>query len=143
MNIIILPKYRAEKFEPANRTIMISVVDPEEPTPNIQFENKFVDIFYLKFHDTDSRYSDNYQALSESTALEILVFVKKYVDIIDTIVVHCMAGISRSAGIAAALSDILGMGSQHIFNGPYIPNRHVYRMILNTNFEHGVFNSKI
>ena len=51
---------------------------------------------------------------------------------VDVIICQCSAGISRSAGVAAALGVILNGSDKEIFNDPkYCPNRFVYRTILN------------
>ena len=60
----------------------------------------------------------------------ILAFVNDYIEKIELIVVHCEAGISRSAGIAGALSVIYN-GSDEYYFKHYIPNMLVYRKILN------------
>lgn len=62
---------------------------------------------------------------------------KKIVDLIEAhpeakeIVVHCTAGKSRSAAVAAALHKIFNGSDEPIFgNKRYSPNMRVYRMIL-------------
>jgi len=62
---------------------------------------------------------------------------KKIVDLVEAhpeakeIVVHCTAGKSRSAAVAAALHKILNGSDEPIFgNKRYQPNMRVYRMIL-------------
>lgn len=72
-------------------------------------------------------------------ALKILNFVKLYKDKIDLIAVNCEAGISRSAGISAALSAILnGAGSDQYYFSNYCPNMLVYRKILDTYYENKI-----
>ncbi len=60
------------------------------------------------------------------------------VDLIDAhptaqrVVVHCTAGKSRSAAVAAALMKSIEGDDSPIFNNPrYKPNMRVYRMVLN------------
>ncbi len=60
------------------------------------------------------------------------------VDLIDAhptaerVVVHCTAGKSRSAAVAAALMKAIEGDDGPIFNNPrYKPNMRVYRMVLN------------
>ena len=62
--------------------------------------------------------------------------LKKFVDKIwetdiTKIVVHCAAGISRSAAVAQAISDYKGMGYSFWNDGLHIPNRLVYRLCMN------------
>jgi hypothetical protein len=55
---------------------------------------------------------------------------------IDLCVCQCDAGISRSAGVAAALSYILNQDDTWVFKDPwYMPNRLVYCTILNDYYE--------
>lgn len=46
-----------------------------------------------------------------------------------TVIVNCEAGISRSAGVAAALSKVLTRDDEEFFRR-YVPNRLVYRKII-------------
>lgn len=70
----------------------------------------------------------------EKMAIQILDFVDLYKNKIEMIVVHCEAGISRSAGVAGALSLILNSSDQYYFDH-YLPNMLVYRKILNAHME--------
>ena len=65
---------------------------------------------------------------------EIVRLTKKYINLI---IVNCEAGVSRSAGIAAALAKYLGQSDERFFNprGPYCPNRYVYRTLLNVTMD--------
>jgi predicted protein tyrosine phosphatase len=68
---------------------------------------------------------------TENDADQILDFVESHPEA-ELIIVHCDGGVSRSAGIAAALSKILTGSDFNIFNSKrYQPNMHVYRTILN------------
>ena len=67
---------------------------------------------------------------SDKNAQEILDFVQYNRVDIDLIVIHCEAGISRSAGVAGALSLIYN-GSDEYYFKKYLPNMFVYRKILN------------
>jgi predicted protein tyrosine phosphatase len=70
---------------------------------------------------------------TEKDAENILDFVAVYKDFVDLIVVHCEVGISRSAGVTAALSFILNGTDQYYFDN-YIPNMLCYRKILNAHY---------
>ena len=75
----------------------------------------------------------------ESYADKILEFVSTYASDVDLIVVHCEAGISRSAGCAAALSLIYNKEDQYYFDN-FLPNMLVYRKIINQAVKKGFFN---
>ena len=61
---------------------------------------------------------------------DILNFVDYYKSKVNLIVVHCEAGISRSAGVAGVLSLIYNGTDEYYFKN-YLPNILVYRKILN------------
>jgi len=68
---------------------------------------------------------------NDENAKTILDFVETYKKGIDFIVVHCEAGISRSAGVAGALSLIYNGTDKEFFEGFFKPNMLMYRKILN------------
>ncbi|HVH42669.1 MAG TPA: hypothetical protein VM925_10005 [Labilithrix sp.] len=51
---------------------------------------------------------------------------------VERIVIHCDAGISRSAAVAAALSRALRGDDTEFFTGKYKPNMRVYRLLLDS-----------
>jgi hypothetical protein len=46
------------------------------------------------------------------------------------LICHCEAGISRSAGTAAALAELFGESADRFFKYPYNHNRLVYQKVL-------------
>ena len=44
--------------------------------------------------------------------------------------VHCFAGISRSAAVAAAISKLKGLDDSQFLDEPFEPNVRVYRTLL-------------
>lgn len=84
-------------------------------------------ILFLSFNDEEI--GDN--AIQELHAKQIIDFVDKMVHQVDKIIVHCDAGISRSAGVCAAIQKYLGYDDFNIFNNPkYCPNMRCYRTVL-------------
>lgn len=74
---------------------------------------------------------NQYVYFTYEMANQVLDFVEKYKGSIKTLIVACEAGISRSAGAAAALGKIYLGDDQFILNSPlYIPNPHIYTTIL-------------
>ena len=108
-------------------TAVISISSMDEELP--QFTNKNMAILYLHFDDVDKG-KPNY--INETHANEIKNFVKSIRDNnYQNLVVHCGAGVSRSAGVAAALMKYLYDDDWPVFNSPkYQPNMTCYRMVL-------------
>ena len=70
-------------------------------------------------------------SMTPQNAYDILDFVEKWLDEDVDIIVHCGAGVSRSAGVAAALSLLVNGDDSNIFDdGRYSPNMHCYRSVL-------------
>jgi hypothetical protein len=115
-------------FFPGKSAVLISITDPDKDhcIPSGQYR----DVLCVKFSDAD-RASDGIQLISTDTAERVIRFVVKNLDV-DFCVVNCEAGISRSAGCAAALSKIFtGDDSELVRAKPFF-NRTVYRTILDT-----------
>ena len=114
------------------KTIIISISDTHQAA-NIFYPNdNIVDVLHLNFDDVDT---DSTNAMQPSAAETVISFVNRYINDIDQIVVHCGAGISRSAGIAAALMLIINGNDKAIFeNGRYCPNMLCYKLMLNAYF---------
>lgn len=118
---------------------IISIIDPTTKEPvKFPITNLTTHVLQLKFFDLDgnntTRLTDKYISglFTDEQAVQIINFVEDISNVIDTLVVHCGAGISRSAGIVAALSNIYNGSDQWVFtNKRYLPNRWVYRKILN------------
>lgn len=70
------------------------------------------------------------KCMTDKDAKNIVDFVETFKNEVDMIVVHCEFGISRSAGVASALSLILNGIDQYYFDN-YVPNMLCYRKILN------------
>ena len=119
--------------------VMISISDPRMnyyAEPFISETNKLIDILRLSFSDADAPGLDVYgnavavdDLMTDDDARTVTDFVRKYRD--KNIIVHCDAGISRSAGIAAGILKLFTGDDFQIFDNPYYhPNMWCYRKIL-------------
>lgn len=91
----------------------------------------------LEFSDLDGVHLPStafYILFDDAMARDILANVNRYRKEVDLIICQCEAGISRSAGIAAALSEIINDDCDIYFK-KFIPNMLVYRTILERYFE--------
>lgn len=120
-------------FIPGGRSILISISDFGNIRPNC--DGGYTDRLFMFFDDTDGQ-DITLRTISKEDADKIVDFVQHYVygDEIDSVVVHCNAGVSRSAGCAAALAKIfIGDDTPVIRNKP-LYNRKVYTEVLNAFF---------
>jgi hypothetical protein len=87
----------------------------------------------LRFYDTDRELQcDNgliITPITDKQAKLIANFILCCDDKIKELYINCAAGISRSAGVAAAISKFY-TGDDQFFYDKYIPNRYVYMRVL-------------
>ncbi len=119
--------------------VMISVSDPNmyyDCEPFASSENGVQEILPWCFSDADEAGPDVYGIEAEESDLmsfedaeKIARLLRKHPD--TDIIVHCDAGISRSAGIAAALLKYFTGSDDQIFRDTYYcPNTWCYRKTL-------------
>ena len=100
-------------------------------------------LFYIRNNGETKKFYINFNPqiyhicfISKETAEEIANFAKEWWNKVDQIVVHCDGGVSRSAGVAAAILKYFTGDDSEIFDNPnYYPNMLVYRMVLNALME--------
>ena len=113
---------------------MIRVGDPDYTLPPLSKNSFCKDIMFLYFYDVDNASLDGKYSKSifdKIQAEQVLSFILNLDSSVNLLVCHCTAGISRSAGIAAAASLILNGSDKNIFNNSrFVPNMYVYSMIL-------------
>jgi predicted protein tyrosine phosphatase len=68
---------------------------------------------------------------SDEQAVQIVDFVERIKDKVNGFLIHCEAGVSRSAAVAAAIELIVNGSSDRILNDRrYSPNQCVYRKLI-------------
>ncbi len=127
MRLLVLNRARVARVMPNVPYIVISVTDPDRPEADIAENPLRMGLLRLAFYDLDDL-DDHPLAPSQDHADEIVRFVREHLSHADLIVTQCEAGISRSSGIAAALSRWLNGHDEEFFER-YIPNRRIYRLI--------------
>lgn len=140
MEFLITNRYTIEhKFPKTGGPLgIISIKDPSEKPIDYAMAHKYREtcgILGLIFDDVDSlKTADKYKltAFTPDMAKQILKWTNALMKAgVELIIVQCNAGISRSAGVAAALSLIVNGDDSWVFNDKrYLPNRLVYRTIL-------------
>ena len=119
---------RHQHKEPAV-IISISSTDTDyKSAPYTSDKNNVQAVLSLWFDDITKPTRDKV-LMSSTDALAVKLFVEKYAEM--RIIVHCDMGVSRSAGVAAALLNVKGINCKYIFNSIfYHPNMHCYRTTL-------------
>ena len=111
---------------------MISISTPHVEYSEFPFcttTNNVIDICEVQFFDLDNTYPIKKGLMELKDAKKIAEFVSYYRDKI--IIVHCDAGQSRSAGVAAAISRYYNGHCFEYFHHPcYTPNMFCYRLMM-------------
>ena len=123
--------------------IIISITSRVDDVPKIPSNSLCLGTLGLTFADADATAgpATSRLAITESDlfstlqAGEIWSFVRKHLHYIQRIVVHCDGGISRSAGVAGALSKALNGNDEEFFSGRFKPNMRVYRKLLDAYYQ--------
>jgi len=137
MKFKVLSRDEIKDFITDEKHVVISVRDPDSEIAKFPKLQSRLEVLDLKFSDLDGIHfpSDGFYILFDtSMAEDILDMVYAYKDKISLIICQCEAGISRSAGIAGALSKILN-NDDTVYFKKFIPNRLVYRTILEKYYE--------
>jgi len=142
MKFIITNRFNVEQYvNKIERYAVISITSPYNEFPMLQ--PGYIDVLRLKFLDmdlNDDYYSrskwEGYNPISREDAGKIIDFSEINIDRVNLFIVNCNAGISRSSGIAAALSKIYNGDDSWVFKDRrYYPNMRVYRYILDEAFK--------
>lgn len=108
--------------------IIISITDISTNRNTFAKNPNIYSVLHLKFNDESD--SDK-TAISIEQAQEIASFVNVWKDMVNLIIVHCEAGISRSSGVAAGIMKYIYDDDMPIFSNPrFIPNMTCYRKVL-------------
>lgn len=145
-SVEFISKRKAESIiDPDRRDerVVISITTPGTPKKStgycckaILHDPSWKDILRLEFHDTDPKkkgaknQEEDIQVLklfSESQAVEIMNFLKIHENDIDTVVVHCEAGISRSGAVAKFIAYLYGLRFPETYQ---LYNNHVFSTLL-------------
>lgn len=107
----MLSREDAERYEPLEREICISIADPDADPARVS--KRFVAVLRLNFTDIIERGEPSDVLFSEDHARAIREFIDEWPDA-ARIVVHCHAGMSRSPGVALGLCDSRGWATAEL-----------------------------
>lgn len=123
--ILVLSKSLAEKFTCSSPWACISVSDDGVHKIN---SVQRVHLLQLLFHDIEFARGDDI-LFNEKHAVKIKQFVDVVWSDIQVLMIHCYAGVSRSAAIGMAIADTYHPEYARRFYDYYTPNQHVYRTL--------------
>ena len=133
MEFLVMSEREIQNYDTDKIHIIISIRSPDSLPIIMPYRKKCLDILRLSFHDLDGIHvptpATHFTLFTKKDSKKIMNFVTRYILNIELIICQCEAGISRSAGVAAALSKIINGDNKEIFKY-YLPNMLVYRKIL-------------
>ena len=124
-------KAKSESYRLKVPTLIISITDPLSTLNTFSQNRNIVSICRVQFDDVTRENAGPDDILMRvQDAQKIRDYVRAYADKVECIIVHCEAGISRSAGVMAAIQKYLLGDDSEIFNSNlYLPNEHCYRLM--------------
>jgi len=125
--IVVLNRFEAEDFYCGHSWGCISIATTADDFPRIRRDYRH-DLLQLAFADITIP-ADNYILFHDDHAHDILDFVTRNWEDIDTLMVHCDAGISRSSAVAAAIAHFKLGDESEFFDEPFDPNTRVYQTL--------------
>jgi predicted protein tyrosine phosphatase len=108
---VVLSREEAERYEPGEREICISIADPD--TDAARLSRRFAAVLRVNFTDIVEPEDPSDVIFSDDHARAIRDFIDSWPDA-ARIVVHCHAGMSRSPGVALGLCDIRGWATAEL-----------------------------
>lgn len=132
MEIKVFNEESIPKFKTDQTHITISFQDPGHEFVELPRQDSRIGWTGVKCYDFDQdtgHFPYDRFLFTRKHAWQILTLTETTKDYVKLICVNCVAGISRSAGCAAALSKIYN-GNDSYFFKHYLPNMLVYRTIL-------------
>ncbi len=128
--ITIWSRAMAQTSKLAYPYIHIAISDPSAPDIADNGDPNKVAVLRVKFHDILPHQigeNEEWILMGSDHAEEIVRFVRQHEGV--DIAVNCEVGVSRSAGVAAALCAILGLDDDHVYRN-HNPNVHCKSLVL-------------
>lgn len=135
MKLLVLSRAEVAKYRCDVPHVVISVTDPRAKRAFLPKNPLRREVLRLEFDDVGPGPVFAI-AMSEDHARQVAEFVTKHADV-EMFVIHCEAGISRSAGIAAALGLYFDRDDSQFYQDPhtgegcpFYPNSHVKSLVM-------------
>ena len=117
------PTAEAMVPEPDWAIISITGFNPYTENEEADLHPSWQNILRLKFDDVLIR-GDHLRGITDDQAAQIVTFLNVVHDRVDRVVVHCLAGVSRSAGVAKFIAERYELDFDHANGSSF--NRLVY-----------------
>lgn len=131
MQVIVMNKRDAKKETyklSAPKTALISIANFNDNDNVFAHRDWLCAVLKLKFDDVESNESG---CISAEDAASVVHFINRIKDKTDRLIVQCEAGVSRSAGVAAAIMKFIEGDDSLIFNNEqFRPNMTCYKKVL-------------
>jgi predicted protein tyrosine phosphatase len=144
-----LSREKAEAYRDERRYAVISITDPDGPEAKLQDDPNRLAVLRLQFHDftqTEEEFAAIFQEaeppewvddepakgwiLPTAVHAEAIVgFYRSLPPEVEKVVIHCEAGVSRSAAVGAALAHCLGQNDRQFYDKSF-PNHRVRRLVI-------------
>jgi rhodanese-related sulfurtransferase len=135
-----ISRKKAEAIDEIDNSILISISTPLSQewawyrAPIIK-EGVWKEVLSVKFHDVDPSGQSGlkmkdmieYTLFDTEQAIRIFEFLKKHQDDCTRVIVHCDAGISRSAAVSKFISIIYGLYFPENYS---VYNRHIFSTLM-------------
>lgn len=131
LNIVTLEQVQfcsrkeAEAMPARHDWSVISITEPISAFGQAKLQPGWHYILRLEFHDIDQE-EEPYQLMTPEMAYNIVTFVREMAQEARGILVHCNAGVSRSAAMAMWIAEEFDLP---FIRGYQLHNRHVYRLL--------------
>lgn len=121
--IHFISQQKAIELKPEKDSALISIRAPKGFVPLQEGWNHF---YKSEFHDEETDDDGVWKLFNPDMAIDTISFVKGLPEDIETLYIHCHAGISRSAGMAKFFSEIYDIPFDHDYS---LYNKLVYRLL--------------
>ena len=128
MELRILSREDAERYEPQGLEVCISITDPE--TSPAVLSRGFAAVLRLAFNDIVAQGTPEDVLFAPDHAAAAVGFIERWRHA-ERLVVHCHAGVSRSPGVALGLCDRFGWPAAALEESYPSWNRWVREVLLN------------
>jgi predicted protein tyrosine phosphatase len=130
--LAVLSRRQAVRYRGDVPYVVVSIRSPSESIPKLQADPLRAARINLAIYDTTPEWeavsSEPVAVMTIDNAQRIARFVARYWGRYK-IVVHCRLGVSRSAGIAAGILDVLSHDVNRYERPPYEPNLHCRHLV--------------